>query len=733
MPSGRVISFMGAKGGVGQTLTAVNFSIALAQRARKKVILLDANLALAGEIGLILNIQQNKSLVDLLNIIDKLTPQLAKGYVISHNSGIDFLPVVNDFSEANLIQPTHIEKAIQFFSAVYDYVVVNISRNLNDANIAVLDNTDAVFLITVPELAALYHARRIWQNFIVHHFPTQMLKVVLNKHNINSGLSDMQASEYIKQKIMWKIPYDADTCVSSINRGVAAVISAPRSPYSKAVGDLAEFVVKAETDSSVGFFTGVREAMEQTRREHRAERQKKELAGVAVGVSGGKEEGVSGASAGGAVEAQRDLVSPEVRNRIYEKLVKNMKEKRIELSDMTDQIKIAETKALVREEIENIINQEAPSLPSRFDRTRLVLEILDQALGLGPLEDLLRDPSITEIMVNGKDKIYIERAGKIFLSNRKFTSDQQLMNVIERIVTPLGRRIDEASPLVDGRLKDGSRVNAIIPPLSLVGPCITIRKFSKERLTFKDLIKFNSITPEMVEFLRVCVLLRKNILISGGTGSGKTTLLNILSSFIPQDERIVTIEDAAELQLPQEHWVRLESRPPNIEGAGEITIRRLVINSLRMRPDRIVVGECRAGEALDMLQAMNTGHDGSLTTIHANSPRESIARLETLVLMAGMDMPIPAIRSQIAGAIDVIVQQSRFSDGTRKITSITEITGMEKDTITLAELFKFEQTGVDEKGKVLGEFKATGVVPSFIEEVKSHNISFDMGIFSKVR
>jgi len=728
---------MGAKGGVGQTLTAVNFSIALAQEGshaqRKKVILLDANLALAGEIGLILNIQQTKSLVDLLNIIDKLTPQLAKGYVISHNSGIDFLPVVNDFSEAGLIQPSHIEKAIQFFSAVYDYVIVNISRNLNDTNIAVLDNTDAVFLITVPELAALYHARRIWQNFIVHHFPTQMLKVVLNKHNINSGLSDIQAAEYIKQKIMWKIPYDADTCVSSINRGVPAVISASRSPYSRAVGELAEFVIKAESDPSVGFFTGVREAMEQTRREHRAERQKKELA---AGAGGGARDGggVAGAMSQDGKEgvAQRELVSPEVRNRIYEKLIKNMKEKRLEVSDMTDQIKIAETKALVREEIENIINQEAPSLPSRFDRTRLVLEILDQALGLGPLEDLLRDPSITEIMVNGKDKIYIERAGKIFLSNRKFTSDQQLMNVIERIVTPLGRRIDEASPLVDGRLKDGSRVNAIIPPLSLVGPCITIRKFSKERLTFKDLIKFNSLTPEMVEFMRVCVLLRKNILISGGTGSGKTTLLNILASFIPTDERIVTIEDAAELQLPQEHWVRLESRPPNIEGAGEITIRRLVINSLRMRPDRIVVGECRAGEALDMLQAMNTGHDGSLTTVHANSARESIARLETLVLMAGMDMPIPAIRSQIAGAIDVIIQQSRFSDGTRKIVSITEITGMEKDTITLAELFKFEQTGVDEKGKVLGEFKATGVMPSFIDEVKSHNIPFDLGIFSKV-
>lgn len=715
--SNRVLAIIGAKGGVGQTLTAINLAIALS-RERKKVILLDANLALAGEISLLLNIKQTKSLVDLLVIIDKLTPQLTKGYVISHNSGIDFLPVVNDISEASAILPSHIEKIVQFFGAVYDYTIVNISRNINDFNMAVLDNTDLALLVTVPELAALYHTKKIWQNFLINHFPMQMLKIVLNKTNINSGLSETQASEYIKQRLLWKIPYDPDSCVLSINRGVPAVINSPRSPYSKAVTELASFIIKGESPEA-GLFVGVRQMLEQTRKEHQLEREKREKA--TKGTARDEQQSTATVAA----------VSPEVKNRIYDKLVKNMKEKRVELSDMTDPVKIEETKALVRQEIESILETEASVLSSRFDRTRLVLEILDQALGLGPLEDLLRDPSITEIMVNGKDKIYIERAGKIFLTNRKFTSDQQLLNVIERIVTPLGRRIDEASPLVDGRLKDGSRVNAIIPPLSLVGPCITIRKFSKERLTFKDLIKFGSITPEIVEFLRICVQLRKNILISGGTGSGKTTLLNILSGFIPPDERIITIEDAAELQLPQEHWVRLESRPPNIEGAGEITIRRLVINSLRMRPDRIVVGECRAGEALDMLQAMNTGHDGSLTTVHANSPRESLARLETLVLMAGMDMPVSAIRAQIAGAIDVIVQQSRFSDGSRKVVAVTEITGMEKDVITTADLFHFVQTGVDENGKVLGEYRATGVVPTFIDELKAHNISYDMSIFRR--
>ncbi|MDO8733607.1 MAG: CpaF family protein [Elusimicrobiota bacterium] len=451
--------------------------------------------------------------------------------------------------------------------------------------------------------------------------------------------------------------------------------------------------------------------MEQARKEHRTSRSEKEV--VAVKSTSG------------------NLLAPteELKMRVYNKLVAEMKERRIELSPSGDKQKLAETRQTVQEAIERILNSEGEKLTARVDRVRLVMEVLDQSLGLGPLEDFLRDPTITEVMVNGRDRIYVERAGKIFLTNKKFTTDQQLLNVIERIVTPLGRRIDESSPLVDARLKDGSRVNAVIPPLSLVGPCLTIRKFSKERFTFKDLLNFNSITPEMIEFLRICVQLRKNIIISGGTGSGKTTLLNILASFIPASERILTIEDAAELQLPQEHWVRLESRPPNIEGAGEITIRRLVVNSLRMRPDRIVVGECRGGEALDMLQAMNTGHDGSLTTVHANAPRDCLSRLETLVLMAGMDLPMHAIRSQVSAAIDVIVQISRFSDGTRKITHITEITGLEKDTITLADIFVYKQTGIDATGKVDGDFTTTGVIPSFISEVKSHGLTFDMGIF----
>jgi pilus assembly protein CpaF len=349
-------------------------------------------------------------------------------------------------------------------------------------------------------------------------------------------------------------------------------------------------------------------------------------------------------------------------------------------------------------------------------------------LGFGPLETLLGDESITEIMVNGAQKVYIERQGKIEKTNLAFESDDHLMRIIDRIVSPLGRRIDESSPYVDARLPDGSRVNAIIPPLALNGPTLTIRKFSKIPLTIDDLIRFGTITPEAIEFLNACVVARLNVIVSGGTGSGKTTSLNVLSGFIPNDERIITVENAAELQLRQEHVVTLESRPPNIEGKGEVTIRDLVINCLRMRPDRIVVGECRSGEALDMLQAMNTGHDGSLTTLHSNSPRDTLARLETMVLMAGMDLPVRAIREQIASAVDLIVHQERMRDGSRKIVNITEVQGMEGDVIVMSDIFGFEQQGM-EGGRVIGRLKPTGLRPKFVERIESANIHLPAGIF----
>ena len=376
-----------------------------------------------------------------------------------------------------------------------------------------------------------------------------------------------------------------------------------------------------------------------------------------------------------------------------------------------------------------VINDAKLAIPTGYNRNKLIEEIVAEAIGLGPIEPLLDDEAVTEVMVNGPDQIYVERAGKLTRSNKKFNSASSLTSIIERIVTPLGRRIDESSPMVDARLRDGSRVNAIIPPLSLIGPVLTIRKFSKHRLKITDLIDKSTLSPEMAEFLKVCVENHRNIIVSGGTGSGKTTTLNVLSNFIPENERIVTIEDAAELQLDQDHLVSLESRPANVEGRGQVAIRDLVRNALRMRPDRIVVGECRGGEAIDMLQAMNTGHDGSLTTGHANSPRDLLSRLEVMVLMSGMDLPVRAIREQIASAVDIVLQQTRFSDGKRRITSIVEIDGMEGDTILMQQIFKFKQTGRAEDGAVQGEFSGLGYAPTFYNDLEASGVALKRDIF----
>jgi len=409
----------------------------------------------------------------------------------------------------------------------------------------------------------------------------------------------------------------------------------------------------------------------------------------------------------------------ELRSRVQQKLLAEL--------DPSIDTRSPEVRAQIEETFNQILNEENVML-ARTERQKLFEQIVAEILGLGPLEQLLAEETISEIMVNGPKNIYIEQRGRLSRSTVVFENEDHVLRVLDRIVSPLGRRIDESSPLVDARLPDGSRVNAIIRPLALCGPTITIRKFSKKPLTVEDLIRFGSFTKEIAEFMAACVVARLNGVVSGGTGSGKTTLLNVLSGFIPNDERIVTIENAAELQLRQEHVVTLESRPPNIEGKGEVTIRDLVINSLRMRPDRIVVGECRGGEALDMLQAMNTGHDGSLTTAHANSPRDCLARLETMCLMAGMDLPVRAIREQVAAAVDVIVQQERLRDGTRKVTKITEIQGMEGDVITMSDIFEFEQTGL-EAGKVIGRIRPTGLRPKFIDRIEASGIHLPPSVF----
>jgi pilus assembly protein CpaF len=418
--------------------------------------------------------------------------------------------------------------------------------------------------------------------------------------------------------------------------------------------------------------------------------------------------------------SQRGDSFSELKSRVQNRLI-------AELDPRMDLSNAEEVRRTVEETFSSVLESEAIVL-TRVERARLFEAISAEILGFGPIEPLLNDDSVSEVMVNGPRQVYVERNGKLEMTDVTFQDDDHVMRVIDRIVSPLGRRIDESSPMVDARLPDGSRINAVIPPISLVGPVLTIRKFAKDPLTTDDLIRFGTMTSEMVMFLDACVRGRLNIVVSGGTGSGKTTTLNLLSSFIPDDERIVTIENAAELQLRQDHVVTLESRPSNIEGRGEVSIRDLVINSLRMRPERVVVGECRGGEALDMLQAMNTGHDGSMTTAHSNGPRDTLSRLETMVLMAGAELPIRAIREQIASAVDLIVHQSRMKDGTRKITAVTEVQGMEGDVIVLQDVFSYEQTGM-ENGKIVGRLKPTGIRPKFISRFEQHGIYLPPNVF----
>ena len=404
---------------------------------------------------------------------------------------------------------------------------------------------------------------------------------------------------------------------------------------------------------------------------------------------------------------------------LIENIVRSMEGETLQLGDRSE---------VMKQHLQEIYTQTKVSLPEDI-RKQIFHDILDELTGYGPIQPLLDDPDISEVMVNGPKKVFIEKNGKLVKSNVTFEDDDHVLRVIDRIILPLGRRVDADSPTVDARLPDGSRVNAVIRPVSIDGPSITIRKFKKDKLSIQQLIDFGSLTPQMAEFIRACVLAHLNIVISGGTGSGKTTLLNVLSSYIPEEERIITIEDAAELQLQQEHVLRMETKVANTDGKGSVSIRDLVRNSLRMRPDRIVVGECRGGEALDMLQAMNTGHDGSLTTLHANSPRDALSRLETMVLMAGMDFPLKVVRQQISSAVDLIIQQTRLKDGSRKVTAITEVVGMEGDVVVLTDIFRFEQTGIGQNGKILGELKPTGIRPIFTPRLEAAGFKLSGEVF----
>lgn len=696
-PQCHLIAVVGGKGGVGKSVFAANFAAALMVELRTPVLLIDADAKSCGDQNIILGLRPQKTLSEIALFQGSLNPQVIPQLATMHPSGLAFLPAVRGPEEVLNVNTELFLKQLEFFSRNFKYIVVDLGNELKEFQHAILDQATAVTIVTVPEVLVINQTQRLIHDLLSATYPLDMFQLVINKVG-SGGVSPQAIAQTLKANVIGMIPQDDVTSANSLQRGQPFVLSQNKSPIAASYHD----IVRKLTGGTL----------------QRLKALNKPQSSSAVKTN------APIANLGDGIDAKTAL-----KMRVHTELIKAMDLKKGITETNDDPAKEAALKQKTLQTITQIIDRESPNLP-RDERSRAIKEVLEEALGLGPLEDLLADNNVTEIMVNGHRKIFVEKSGKVVLSPVTFTSNLHLRNVIERIVTPLGRRIDEKTPYVDARLKDGSRVNAVIEPLSIDGPALTIRKFKKGGISAEKYIEFGSLTKPMIDFLRICVENGLNVVISGGTGSGKTSLLNMLSSFIPANERIVTVEDAAELQMQQEHVVRLETRPANMEGTGSVTIRDLVKNALRMRPDRIVVGETRDGAALDMLQAMNTGHDGSMTTTHANSPRECVARLETLCLMSGMELPLRAIREQVASAVHLIVQISRLSDGSRRVTSITEVCGMQGDTVTLQEIFRFKETGFDKNRKIIGQFQAMGMIPTFIEKLEQKGVVIPRELFS---
>ncbi len=698
-PQCHVIAIIGGKGGVGKSVYAANLSAAFAMELRQPVLLIDCDTKSVGDQNVITGLKPLKTLRELATSTQSLNATPIQQIVTQHPSGFSFVGAVRGPEEILSVPSDSLTKLLEYFSRSFKFILVDLGNDIGPMQMAVLQEATAITIITTPEILVVQQTQRLMNELLTQTFPKEMFQLVLNKYS-SAGLQIQVIAQHLGLAPLGIIPADEPTTMQSITNSKPFVTTNPKSPLAAAYF---EIVRKLSG--------GVLQKLKSV--------QKLKPASTASStepiVSAGNPNGYDA----------RTLT----KLRIHSELIRTIDLKKI-LAEVGDsESKEKELRAKTQRDIGTIVDKEAPDL-AREERQKIVKEVLEEALGLGPLEDMLADPAISEIMVNGANKIFVEKSGKVQLTGIKFTSNDHLRRIIERIVTPLGRQINNATPYVDARLKDGSRVNAIIEPLSLDGPALTIRKFKKGGISPEKYIDFGSCNKNMLEFLKIAVEYGYNVVISGGTGSGKTSLLNMISQFIPSHERIITVEDAAELQMMQEHVVRLETRPASMEGTNSVTIRDLIKNALRMRPDRIVVGETRDGAALDMLQAMNTGHDGSMTTTHANSPRECIARLETLVMMSGLDLPVRAIREQIAGAVDLIVQIVRLSDGSRKIISITEVVGMQGDIITLAEVFRFKETGFDKNRKVLGQYQSTGTVPSFAQEIKDKGGHIPMEIFS---
>ncbi len=700
-PNCVLLAIVGGKGGVGKSVFAANLTAAITAELRTPALLIDCDSRSVGDQNIITGLKPNKTLRELANSTQSLAATPIQQIVTTHPAGFSFVGAVRGPEEILNVPPDNLSKLIEYFSRSFKFIIVDCGNDIGPMQTAILQDATGIVIVATPEILVVQQTQRLINDLLTQTYPKEMFQLVLNKFN-NAGLQPQVIGQHLGLIPLGIIPSDEPTTMASLTQSKPFVVTNAKSPISLAYFD---FVKKL----SGGTLQKLKSL------------QKPKPAVPAV-VAGSP--AASSANNPNGYDAKTLL-----KLRVHSELIRTVDLKKILAEAGNSDSKEKEVRDKTMRDIGQIVDKEAPDI-ARDERQRLVKDVLEEALGLGPLEDMLADPSISEIMVNGSQKIFIEKGGRVQLSGITFTSNDHLRRIIERIVTPLGRQINNATPFVDARLKDGSRVNAVIEPLALDGPCLTIRKFKKGGISPQKYVDFGSATLNMLDFLKISVEYGYNVVISGGTGSGKTSLLNMISQFIPAHERVITVEDAAELQMMQEHVVRLETRPPSMEGTNAVTIRDLIKNALRMRPDRIVVGETRDGAALDMLQAMNTGHDGSMTTTHANSPRECVARLETLVMMSGLDLPLRAIREQIAGAVDLIVQIVRLSDGSRKIISITEVVGMQGEVISLAEIFKYKETGYDKNRKILGQFQSTGTVPSFVQEIKDKGGHIPMEIFS---
>lgn len=705
--AGHIISIIGGKGGLGKSQVAANLAFAYAIEGKVKTLLLDFDQKASGDQDFITGMKGKKNIKELADFKGAIDPNSIQQFV-NMNQNVYYIGMPNDQTASDGIEVEALGRTLKAVTNIYPITIIDAGNELTPLAIKALEFSTLIFVIVTPDILALNQTKRLYSDLVTMMFPKDMIQFVINQAQQGHPVTNDVIAKTLGKPAFSVVPRDDQTCTLALNQKKPVMLVARNSAFAKGIVD----TVRRLNEKSI------LRALEKLNKPSDVGQKK---------VDGGA--GASGGVEGGAAVKGGKSPWTELKSRIHRALVEEMDLKKSDDNDpkaviiLKEQTKKVVVELLGKEDTKSILS-------SREDMNQIVKEILDEALGLGPLEDLLRDKTISEVMVVGPYKIYYEQNGKIKLSEVTFTNDRQVLNVIERIVAPIGRRIDEKTPYVDARLKDGSRVHAIIPPSSIDGCTITIRKFPDKRLTYKDLVKYGSMTESMADFLRIAVEAHRNIIVSGGTGSGKTTLINVLGGFIQSNERIITCEDSAELNFPQEHIVRLETRPPSLEGDGAIDIRCLVKQTLRMRPDRIVVGECRGGETLDMLQAMGTGHDGSMTTVHSNNPRECIGRLETLVQYAGTSISARAIKEMIASAVHMIIQQSRLDDGSRRVMYITEIGGLQGDTVILQDIFLFVQKEIDKAGKIMGEFQATGFIPKFIETLERKGYNVPRGIFS---